>query len=291
MIAIIGASGFIGSSLVEALISQKKEPLAIDIVKPKGNYNWLIADIVEPATIERIFFEYSVETVIHLIGLPQIDLCEKDPQFSYLLNTQSVHNTLEATRKTGVRKIIFASSAAVYGSHEGVASENEEPTPNSIYGYHKFVGEELIKAYSSSYGIYFTTLRLFNVYGQDPRLGKDVISIFLRRANNREPLIVRGKNKYRDFVHVKDVTKAFIASIPAYANNAIVNVGTGAKVTLGELVDIIKEVFPEINVKYERATDDGSGLIADNNLCRTLLKLSPTNPSDGIREHVRRYAT
>ena len=291
MIAILGASGFIGSSLVEALISQKKEPLAIDIVKPKGDYNWLIADIVEPATIERIFFEYSVETVIHLVGLPQITLCEKDPHFSYLLNTQSVHNTLEAMRKTDVQKIIFASSAAVYALHDRAASEKEEPTPNTMYGYHKYISEELTKAYSSSYGINFTILRLFNVYGQNPLLGKDVVSIFLRHAKNGEPLVVKGKNKYRDFVHVKDVTKAFIASISARANNRIINVGTGAKVTLGELVDIIKEPFPEIKVKYQKVADDGEGLIADNRLCRRLLSFTPTNPYDGIREHIRRYAT
>jgi UDP-glucose 4-epimerase len=291
MIAIVGASGFIGSSVVEALVSEKKQPLAIDLVKPKGDYNWLIADIVEPATIERIFFEYSVETVIHLVGLPQIDLCEKDPQFSYLLNTQSVHNTLEAMRKTGVQKVIFASSAAVYGSRDGLVSEKEQPTPNTIYGYHKYVSEELIKAYANSYGIHFTTLRLFNVYGQDPQLGKDVISIFSRHAKTGERLVVKGRNKYRDFVHVKDVTRAFVASVPALADNRIINVGTGIKVTLGELVDIIKEVFPKIHVEYESAADDGKGLVADNKICQSLLELTPTNPRDGIGEYLRRYRT
>jgi len=291
MIAILGASGFIGSLLVEALIAQKKEPLGIDIIKPKGEYNWLIADIIAPATIERIFFEYSVETVIHLVGLPQIGLCEKDPHFSYLLNTQSVHNTLEAMRKTSVQKIIFASSAAVYRLHNGTASESEEPAPNTMYGCHKYMSEELIKAYLSSYGIHFTILRLFNVYGQDPHLGKDVISIFLRHAKNGEPLMVKGKNKYRDFVHVKDVTKAFAASISPRSNDRIINVGTGVKATLGELADMIREAFPKTEVKYQSTADDGKGLIADNTLFRRLLNLTPVNPHDGIREHIGRYTT
>lgn len=289
MIAVLGASGFIGSSLVEALISQKKEPLAIDIVKPKSKYNWLIADIIEPAAIERIFFEYSVETVIHLVGLPRIALCEKDPNFSFLLNTQSVHNTLEAMRKADVQRIVFASSAAVYKLHDGAASEKEETAPTTIYGYHKCVSEELIKAYSNSYGIDFTILRLFNVYGRDPQLGKDVISIFLRSARNGEPLVVKGKNKYRDFVHVKDVTKAFVASMSALANNRVINIGTGVKVTLEELVDMIGETFPKIEVKYQSATDDGKGIIADNRISRRILNLTPTNPCCGIREHVRGY--
>jgi len=290
MIAVLGASGFIGSSLIEELNSQKNELLAIDIVKPKGDYNWLIADIAEPTTIERVFFEYSVETVIHLVGLPQITLCEKDPHFSYLLNTQSVHSTLEAMRKTGVQKIIFASSAAVYGQHNNeVVSEKEQPAPNTIYGYHKYISEELVKAYSNSYGINFTILRLFNVYGQNPQLGKDVISIFLRCAKKGTQLIVKGKNKYRDFVHVKDVAKAFIESLSTRANNKIINVGTGVRMTLGELADMIREVFPRVEVRYQKAIDDGTGLIANNTLSRRLLNLTPVNPHDGIREHIRKY--
>ncbi|MDH5770078.1 MAG: NAD(P)-dependent oxidoreductase [Candidatus Bathyarchaeota archaeon] len=290
MIAILGASGFIGSLLVEALSSRRKELLGIDIVKPRSDYNWLIADMIEPAAIERIFFEYAVENVIHLVGLPQIALCEKDPHFSYLLNTQSVHNTLEAMRKTGVQKIVFASSAAVYRLHDKAASEEEEPDPNTVYGYHKYMSEKLIEAYSNSYGVRFIILRLFNVYGQNPQLGKDVISIFLRRAKNGEPLVVEGKKKYRDFVHVKDVTDAFISSISARANNRIINIGTGVKVTLGELVDMMRETFPKIEVEYQKVADDGKGLIADTELCRRLLDLTPTNPYDGIREHIRRYA-
>jgi UDP-glucose 4-epimerase len=289
MIAIVGASGFIGSLLVETLLSEEKEPLAIDIIKPKTDRNWLIADIADTTSIERVFFEYSVETVVHLIGLPQIDLCQKDPHFSYLLNTQSVHNTLEAMRRTGVQKIVFASSAAIYGTREGRISEKEAPSPNTIYGCHKYVGEELIKAYSASYGIKFVILRLFNVYGQDPKIGKDVISIFLRRAKNGEQLVVKGKNKYRDFIHVKDTARAFAASISAKTNNTI-NIGTGVRITLGYLAEMIKEAFPEIEVEYQHAADDGKGLIANNELCRKLLHLIPTNPHDGIKEHLRRYA-
>ena len=257
MIAIVGASGFIGSLLVETLFSEQKEPLAIDIIKPKTDRNWLIADIADTASIERIFFEYSVETVIHLVGLPQIHLCQKDPHFSYLLNTQSVHNTLEAMRKTGVQKIVFASSAAVYGTREGTVSEKEATSPISMYGFHKFVSEELIKAYSISYGINFAILRLFNVYGQDPQVGKDVISIFLRQAKNGEQLVVKGKKKYRDFIHVKDTVKAFAASTSAQTNNNIINIGTGEKMTLGKLVEMLREFFPKIKVEYQHAVDDG----------------------------------
>jgi len=290
MLAIVGASGFIGSSVVEALSPQPKEFLAIDLVKPKTDCNWLIADIGEPATIERIFFEYAVDTVIHLIGLPQIALCEKDPHFSYLLNIQSVHNTLEAMRKTNVKRIIFASSAAVYGTQDKAASEEDLPSPNSIYGYHKYVSEKLIKAYSHSYGLDFLILRLFNVYGQDPQQGKDVVSIFLRQAKMGESLFVKGMNKYRDFVNIRDVVRVFIEASSTSASNRILNVGTGVKVTLGELVDLLKEVFPKIKVEHQATPDDGKGLVADIALCQKMFNFSPTSPYDGIRAYIKRHA-
>jgi len=169
-------------------------------------------------------------------------------------------------------------------------SERKVPSPNAIYGFHKFVSEELIKAYSVSYGIDFTILRLFNVYGQDPQVGKDVISIFLRQAKKGEQLIVKGKNKYRDFIHVNDTVKAFAGSLSAQTSSRVINVGTGEKMALGELVEILKEVFPKIKVKYQHAADDGTGLIANNELCRKLLHLTPTGPRNGIKEHIRRYA-
>lgn len=290
MIAILGASGFIGSSLGVRLQSENMEFLGVDMVKPKEGPNWLIADISDPATIERIFFEYSVDTVIHLIGLPQISLCEKDPFFSYVLNTHSVSNTLEAMRKTDVKKIIFASSAAVYGMRKGMVTERERPTPTSIYGCHKYVSEELIKGYSKSYGIHYTVLRLFNVYGQTPQLGKDVLSIFLRKAKNGEMMFVDGKNKYRDFVHIEDVLTAFLKSICADADNETINIGTGIKLTLENLVDLIKATFPGTQVKYQSSPDDGNGLVADNSLCRRILGLVPQDPFEGIRNHIKRYA-
>jgi UDP-glucose 4-epimerase len=290
MIAVIGASGFIGSTVAETLSSRGKQILAVDLVKPKGDYNFMIADIADASTLERIFFEYAVETVFHLVGLPEIGICEKDPHLSYVLNTQSVHNALEAMRKTGVKKIIFASSAAVYKSQDTPVSEKEQPAPKTIYGYHKLVSEKLIEAYSNSYGVNFSTLRLFNVFGQDPQLGKDVISIFLRRARNREPLVVTGKNKYRDFIHVKDVADAFVACMSSDTNNKTINVGAGVRTTLGQLVDLIKEAFPKSKVEYKNASDDGEGLVADNHLYRKLLNLTPTDPHEALREHIRRYS-
>ena len=79
--------------------------------------HWIRADILELQSIERIFFEYKIDAIVHLVGLPAIDYCQKDPHFSFLLNVMSVQNTLEAMRLADIPKIVFASSATVYGNH------------------------------------------------------------------------------------------------------------------------------------------------------------------------------
>jgi nucleoside-diphosphate-sugar epimerase len=103
-------------------------------------------------------------------------------------------------------------------------------------------------------------------------------------------LVVTGKNKYRDFIHVKDVADAFVACMSSDTNNKTINVGAGVRTTLGQLVDLIKEAFPKSKVEYKNASDDGEGLVADNHLYRKLLNLTPTDPHEALREHIRRYS-
>jgi UDP-glucose 4-epimerase len=246
---------------------------------------------LELTSIERILFEYGVDTIIHLVGLPAIEYCEKNPHFSFLLNVVSVQHTLEAMRKGDVKKIIFASSAAVYGLQaDKPLRETEITTPKSMYGYHKLIAEEAIRSYNYSYGIDYVILRLFNVYGGDPYSGKDVISIFIRRAISNEPLVVKGPRKFRDFVHVNDVAKAFLASSKEEIRNEIINIGTGEKTTLGDVAKYINEYFSNAKVIEEQTADDGTGLYADISKARSVLKFEPIRPREGIRSHVAKYS-
>jgi UDP-glucose 4-epimerase len=293
-VLVIGGSGFIGSKVVEYLVKNKVDVLSCDIVASNltvQNLKLIRADILELSSIERIFFEYDIDTVIHLVGLPAIDYCEKNPHFSLLLNALSVHNTLEAMRKADVKKIVFASSAAVYGYHSKVPVKETAPAnPTTVYGYHKLIAEHLIKSYHQSYGLNYVTLRLFNVYGGEPEIGKDVISIFIRRATKGLPIVVRGPSKYRDFVHVNDVVNAFMKVALADISNVTINIGTGKMTTLQEIANMVKKCFPKVEVKYEVTPDDGTGLIADVTLAKETLDFSPVDPQKGIYEHIASYA-
>jgi UDP-glucose 4-epimerase len=295
-VLVIGGSGFIGSKVVEYLVKNNVDVLSCDIVALNPivqnlKLKLIRADILELSSIERIFFEYDIDTVIHLVGLPAIDYCEKNPHFSLLLNALSVHNTLEAMRKTDVKKIVFASSAAVYGYHSKVPVKETVPAnPTTVYGYHKLIAEHLIKSYNQSYGLNYVTLRLFNVYGGDPEIGKDVISIFIRRAIKGMPIVVRGPSKYRDFVHVNDVVNAIMKVALTEISNVTINIGTGKMTTLQEIANMVKRCFPKVEIKYEAAPDDGTGLIADIALAKEILGFSPVDPQRGIYEHIASYA-
>ena len=293
-VLIFGSSGFIGSKVVECLTKNNVETLSYDVIASNftgQKAKWIRADILELSSIERFFFEYEVDTVIHLVGLPAINYCEKNPHFSFLLNALSVQNTLEAMRKTDIKKIVFASSAAVYGYHSKVPVKETDPTnPTTIYGYHKLIAEHIIKSYHDSYGLNYVTLRLFNVYGGDPRIGKDVISIFIKRAAKGLPIIVKGPNKYRDFVHVNDVVNAFVKVALEDVSNVTMNIGTGKMTTLQEIADMIKKCFPKVEVKCEVPPDDGTGIIADVTLAKETLDFSPVDPQKGIYNHIASYA-
>lgn len=287
---VIGGSGFIGSRVLEVLTKNNVDVLSYDILNSYSvdeKVKWIRADILELPAIERLFFEYDVDAIIHLVGLPSIDYCEKNPHFSFQLNVLSVQNTLEAMRKTDIKKIVFASSAAVYGYSRKEPIKEMDPTnPNTIYGYHKLIAEEVIRSYSHSYGLNYIALRLFNVYGGNPSMSKDVVSIFARRALKKEPIVVKGPNKFRDFVHVNDVAEAFVKAITTKVSSTAVNVGTGTMITLREIAEIVKEYFQNLDVKYETVQDDGTGLVADITLARNIFNFSPKDPKQGIREYI-----
>lgn len=292
---VIGGSGFIGSEVMKTLVKNKIETISYDLIQSSTigeNNRWIRADILELPSLERVFFEYQVDTIIHLVGLPTVNYCEKNPRFSFLLNVMSVQNALEAMRMADIKKVIFASSAAVYGYHRGKPVKEKDPTsPSDIYGYHKLIAEQTVKSYYDSYGIDYVIFRIFNVYGGNPHMGKDVISIFIRRALKGEPLIVKGPKKFRDFVHINDVAQAFArATTNNNISDVIVNIGSGVRTSIYQVAEIVKAHFPELEFKEESAHDDGTGLQADITLARNILRFTPRSPDEGISAYVATYA-
>lgn len=292
-VLVLGGSGFIGGRVVEWLTANKHQALSCDIIQSNAqgkSVKWVKADVLEPLSLERLFLEYEVKSVIHLIGLPVIVQCEKNPQISFQLNVLSLQNSLEAMRRVDVEKVVFASSAAVYGySLERPVMETDDLMPNTIYGYHKVIGEELLKSYTKSYGMKHIALRLFNVYGSDPFIGKDIVSILIKGALNKETVTLKGRNKFRDFIHIDDVARIFCDLVFSNISDRVINVGTGKKVKLEEVANMAKSFCPEINVVEQETADDGTGLVADVTQLTSMIHFHPIDPIKGIRNYMKSY--
>ena len=290
-VLVAGGNGFIGSHVVKKLEEKGIPVIIIDKKESTNDYrNTIKVDINDLDALSDVMVNNNLTAVIHLVGFPNVGDCEKDPLTSFKLNALSTQSLVEAMRKTDVQKIVFASSASVYGYYvKGKASEEETPRPDTTYGLHKLFSEQIIKLYAEKYGIRFVILRLFNVYGGDPTFRSDIVSLFIKQIINRRPLVVMGARKFRDFVHIEDVAEAFFLAYNSGVENKVFNIGSGVRLTIEQLVNIFSNIVPNIQVIEKEAPDDGTGIFADITLAKSLLAFNPRDPIEGLSKHIQRY--
>lgn len=286
-ILVTGGLGFIGSHIVNTLARNLENNILVYDIQVKdgktGNILPVRGDIFDLDRLLRVMRDQEVTKIIHMIGLASIPDCRKKPNSSFRLNVLSVHNMLEAMRLSHVEHIIFPSTAAVYGVvSDPKVSEEVMPKPVNVYGDHKLAAETLIRRYVEDYGFKTTILRLFNVYG-DLEKEQGVISLFIRKALAGRPIIVKGGEQLRDFVHLKNVVKAFIGCInnPA-THQKIINIGSGIGVSIKEVAGIIQQSFPQVEIKHEPLDRGEYSIYADISRMKKLLDFDTIDPRKGI---------
>jgi len=286
-ILVTGGLGFIGSHIANALARNKKNNILVFDTQAKdgktGNVLSVRGDISDLDKLVRVVRGQEVTEIIHMIGLALIPDCRKDSNASFRLNLLSVHTMLEVMRLSDVERMIFPSTAAVYGvPSDPKVGEEAMPKPVNIYGCHKLAAETLIHGYAESYGFKTTILRLFNVYG-DLEKEQGVISLFIRRALAGKPITVKGGEQLRDFVHLRDVVKAFIECINKPATHQkIINVGSGIGVSVKEVAGMIQQSFPQVEIKYEPPNRKEYSVYADISRMKNLLAFDTIDPRTGI---------
>lgn len=289
-ILVTGGSGFIGSHIVERLAKTTEPKIVVYDVNAKekvvGNVVNIRGDVFDSEKLLAAMQREEVSEVIHMVGLASIPACTKDPDRSFRLNVSSVHSILEAMRMNGAKRLVFPSTAAVYGDvAEPKVDEGLRPEPTSIYGCHKLAAETLIRGYAKDYGIDTTILRIFNVYG-DFLTEQGVISTFIRRVMQRKPLIVNGGEQLRDFIHLNSVVDAFIRSLGnAAAYQKIINVGSGLGLSINQIAGMVCEVFPNTEVVYGTPQNGEYSIYADVSKMRNLLGCEAMDP----RLHIPRF--
>jgi len=247
-VLVTGGAGFIGSHLTEALVGQGSEVIVLDnlasgneanLAAVTGNLRFIRGDIRDRAVLEEA--TAGCDTVFHLAAVVSVPLTTRDPLGSAAVNETGSLQVLEASRSAGVRRVVFASSSAVYGDDPVLPKrEDMAPKPLTPYAVQKLAVEYHQKVYTTLFGVEGVSLRFFNVYGprQDPNSPySGVISIFMNRALSGIPPVIYGDGRQtRDFVFVGDVVQALIsAGSSASAPGRVFNVGTGRSVSINDL--------------------------------------------------------
>ncbi|MFO0749819.1 MAG: NAD-dependent epimerase/dehydratase family protein [Myxococcota bacterium] len=249
-ILVTGGAGFIGSHLVDALMAAghrvtvlddlstgRRDNVAAHAAHPR--FRFVEADVAEPLP-DLTFDGQAVTGVVHLAAQVSVVQSMADAARDARTNLIGVIRVLDHARAVGARRVVFASSAAVYGDVPLPAREDAPTLPVSPYGLHKLTGEHHLRI-AAMRGIDALSCRFFNVYGPRQVPGSEyagVISIFLQRAASGRPIIIYGDGgQTRDFVYVGDVVRALAAALfaPERLGGAVVNVGTGRETSILEL--------------------------------------------------------
>lgn len=289
-VLVTGGAGYIGSHVVRLLRERGEQIVVVDdlVTGDRDRIPGIpliqmdLADSGAPTLLEAVMREHGVEQVIHFAGRKQVGESVSRPAWYYQQNVGSLANLLLAMENADVNRVVFSSSAAVYGTSEGSAlREDTAQNPINPYGETKLVGEWLLAAAVASFGIRASSLRYFNVAGAGwPELGDtavlNLVPMVLERLDLGVAPLIFGDDYatldgtcVRDYIHVLDLAEAHLAALDSLvagpARHDVYNVGTGVGSSVRSMVDEIIAVsgvnaVPEVR---ERRPGDPAVVVAD----------------------------
>ena len=293
-VIVTGGAGFIGSHLVEALLSRGHQVRIIDNLSTGQGERvhraaeFFTVDITQAEAINHLFD--GADCVFHTAALPRVPLSIENPLETHMVNVVGTINVLIAARNAGVRRVIFSGSSSVYGDQaEMPLNEAMRPNPLSPYALQKLTGEQYTRLFHRLYGLQTLTLRYFNVFG--PRMATQgayvtVISEFLRQRMAGKPLTIEGDGEQtRDFTHVRDVVRANLLAMDcATADGRALNVGQGRNVSVNWIARQIGG--PIVNLPVRKA--DVRNTLADLHQAEEILGWRPlVTTEQGLAELIK----
>lgn len=249
-VLVTGGAGFIGSHLMRRLKENNIATAALDNLSVGSRDNLfdgmelIAADVLSPE-LNSIVAAGQFDAIVHLAGQTMVNRSIDKPDFDAQQNILGTVNVLEAARKNGIDRVIFASTAAAYGNVSETdlpVKESQELLPMSFYGLSKVTVERYLELYHEVYGLDYVVLRFANVYGE--RQGDSgeggVISIFARSIAKGQDITIFGDGEQtRDFIYAGDIAAGIIAALTTKEVNAAYNLSTQTETSLRELVSIL----------------------------------------------------
>jgi UDP-glucose 4-epimerase len=245
-VLITGGAGFVGSNLTRELVEAGTEVAVLDdFTAVRTDYLAGLdvrrhpGSVADPTSVRRAV--KGMDAVVHLAAMSGVAPSVEHPGRDFEVNVRGTFNVLDAVRRAGVPRVIFASSGAVVAGAKPPLSEGTLPSPLSPYGASKLYGEAAMQAFQSVYGFTGVVLRFSNVYGPNCDHKRSVVAEFLRRALRRRPLVVYGNGRQtRDFLHVADVCRAVRIALRS-PSSGVFQLGTGVETSIARLANLVQK--------------------------------------------------
>lgn len=288
-VVVTGGAGFIGSYLAQELAKENRVIILDDFSSGKTeniselfgmpNVKVIRGTILNLPLLHELFD--GIDYVFHLAADANVFESVKDPLKTNEVNITGTLNVLIAARDSKAKKMVYASSSAVYGNAPTPNKETMIPNPTSPYALTKLAGEYYCQLFSQIYGLPTVSLRYFNVYGPKQDANSDyaaVIPKFIHRILTNQPPIIFGDGEQtRDFIFVEDVVKASISAAEQDVNGEAINIACGKNISVNKLADkLIAVLGKELKPSYtEPQPGDIKYSVADISKCQELLGFKP----------------
>lgn len=309
-ILVVGGAGYIGSHMTHRLIEEGYRVVVLDNLSTgrrdfvPGQATFVKGDLRNPKDIEKVFAKHKIDAVMHFAAAISVPESVADPLKYYENNITGCVNLFKAMLANGVKKIVFSSTAAVYGEPErNPIEEDNRTSPTNPYGYTKLVIEQLLKDLDASAGLKYIALRYFNAAGSHPsgRLGQwhpkitNLVPAIMRVVKGeQEKLPVFGDDYptqdgtcIRDYIHVQDLCEAHLLALKKLFSGAksdVFNLGSGTGYSVKQVVGAVERIT-SANIPYSivaRRAGDPSKLVASYAKAKKALGWQPKNGLDEI---------